>query len=287
LGKAEDAAHASGNTGVMALAVRNDAGTALATTDLDYIPLGTDATGNLRVGGATATALGKAEDALHASGDVGVPAWAVRNDSGAALAGSGDYIPLTTDGSGLLRVTICSPDGDPQKRQTQFLETDSFSDDADAAPGLALVTRQSPIVGSSAVDETLFASCDPQGYMLVRTRGDVMTTIPFSASTRGRPVQITATASAGTTIHTATTTAGEIDKIYLSLCNTSASAVTVTIEFGTTGVGNEIDIIVPANEEVVALDGVVIGGAATDTVAAYASTGSVVNAIGRVERLTA
>lgn len=49
LGKAEDAAHTSGDTGVMALAVRNDAATALAGTTGDYIPLGTDEFGNLRV----------------------------------------------------------------------------------------------------------------------------------------------------------------------------------------------------------------------------------------------
>ncbi len=49
LGKAEDASHSSGDTGVMALGVRNDAGTALAGTDGDYIPLSTDSSGFLRV----------------------------------------------------------------------------------------------------------------------------------------------------------------------------------------------------------------------------------------------
>lgn len=53
LGKAEDAGHTTGDVGVMALAVRNDTGTALATTDLDYIPLSTDATGALRVTGGS------------------------------------------------------------------------------------------------------------------------------------------------------------------------------------------------------------------------------------------
>lgn len=49
LGKAEDAAHASGDTGVLQLAVRNDAGSALAGTDGDYAPLQTDNFGKLRV----------------------------------------------------------------------------------------------------------------------------------------------------------------------------------------------------------------------------------------------
>jgi hypothetical protein len=53
LGKAEDAGHTSGDTGVMALAVRNDTATALAGTTLDYIPLTTDANGALWVSQAT------------------------------------------------------------------------------------------------------------------------------------------------------------------------------------------------------------------------------------------
>jgi len=49
LGKAEDTLHTTGDVGVMGLAVRNDADLALAGTDLDYIPLSTDALGRLRV----------------------------------------------------------------------------------------------------------------------------------------------------------------------------------------------------------------------------------------------
>lgn len=111
LGKAEDAAHASGDTGVMLLAVRNDANTALATTDLDYIPLGTDANGALRtivsggiIPGQGATNLGKAEDAAHASGDIGVMMLAVRRDGGGTTTdATGDYSPVTTDSQGNVR----------------------------------------------------------------------------------------------------------------------------------------------------------------------------------------
>jgi len=49
LGKTEDAAHASGDTGVMALAVRTDTASARATTDGDYIPLIVDSSGRLHV----------------------------------------------------------------------------------------------------------------------------------------------------------------------------------------------------------------------------------------------
>jgi fibronectin-binding autotransporter adhesin len=214
LGKAEDAVHADGDVGVMSLAVRNDAGTALAGTSGDYIPLMTDSRGHLychvdcyssgsatyapiplndnadrlmvecygryknndaivdrntsvlmnggyanataptavsadgdavvawydlngraaifdggssitvdnggtfavqasqagtwNIGtvtpGTGATNLGKAEDAVHASGDVGVMSLAVRSDTATATAANGDYTPLLTDGDGRLHV---------------------------------------------------------------------------------------------------------------------------------------------------------------------------------------
>lgn len=47
LGKAEDAAHTSGDTGVLTLCVRQDTAAALATTNGDYIPCATDATGRM------------------------------------------------------------------------------------------------------------------------------------------------------------------------------------------------------------------------------------------------
>lgn len=49
LGKAEDGGHTTGDVGVMALGVRNDTpNTALAGTDLDYVPLATYRTGAVR-----------------------------------------------------------------------------------------------------------------------------------------------------------------------------------------------------------------------------------------------
>ena len=44
-GLAEDAAHTTGDTGVMALAVRNDAATSLSGTDGDYSPVAVTAQG--------------------------------------------------------------------------------------------------------------------------------------------------------------------------------------------------------------------------------------------------
>jgi hypothetical protein len=84
------------------------------------LPAGTNAIGKLAansgvdigdvdvisiIPGAGATNLGKAEDAAHSSGDVGVMALAIRDDTLAAASGSeGDYEPLHTNLNGALFV---------------------------------------------------------------------------------------------------------------------------------------------------------------------------------------
>lgn len=56
LGKAEDAGHSSGDTGILMLGVRNDSVAAFSGTDLDYTPIGTDAAGTVYVVQKSATA---------------------------------------------------------------------------------------------------------------------------------------------------------------------------------------------------------------------------------------
>lgn len=53
----------------------------------------------------------KAEDSAHASGNVGIMALAVRQDSHTDLAADGDYIPFTVDADGGLRVSIVAGAG--------------------------------------------------------------------------------------------------------------------------------------------------------------------------------
>ena len=74
--------------------------------------LKTDSSGELQVDvlsivpGTGATALGKAEDAAHASGDVGVMALGVRNDSAATLTGTDlDYSPIAVTRNGSVMIT--------------------------------------------------------------------------------------------------------------------------------------------------------------------------------------
>src|SRR5689334_9841482 len=76
LGKAEDAAHTSGDVGVLALGVRKDTAAATAGTDGDYQPAIFDANGRMHVNGSGvtqpvslasgATAIAKAEDVASA-----------------------------------------------------------------------------------------------------------------------------------------------------------------------------------------------------------------------------
>lgn len=89
---------------------------------LPALPAGTNAIGKLGANsgvdigdvdvtsvapGVAATSLGKAEDAAHTTGDVGVMALGVRSDTAAALAGTtGDYLPLITDALGRLWVNV-------------------------------------------------------------------------------------------------------------------------------------------------------------------------------------
>lgn len=117
LGKAEDAQHASGDTGVMALAVFSSADSNLAGTNLDYVPLQTDDSGFLKTNvktitpGTTSTALGKAEDAAHSSGDTGVMMLAVRQSTQADFGADGDYVPLSIDDDGGVRVSVIAGGG--------------------------------------------------------------------------------------------------------------------------------------------------------------------------------
>lgn len=63
-------------------------------------------TNRLLVSAITSAGAEYVEDTAHTTGDSGIMTLAVRNDSGVALAGTeGDYIPLTTDSTGQLRVT--------------------------------------------------------------------------------------------------------------------------------------------------------------------------------------
>jgi len=82
-------------------------GNGVSGTGVQRVTIASDSTGNIAtIGtsvtpGTSATHLGKAEDAAHTNGDVGVMSLAVRRDTAAASSGTtGDYEPLSTDALG-------------------------------------------------------------------------------------------------------------------------------------------------------------------------------------------
>lgn len=145
LSHAEDAPHVSGDMGTMPLAVRNDAGTALAGTNGDYIPLTTDATGALwtRVTGTvTANVEGDyAEDSPHVSGDLGLFGLAVRNDNQTLTLTStdGDYSGVAVDKKGAQYVKDVANGANLQQIVT-------VGTTATALPGTALADRVSMFI---------------------------------------------------------------------------------------------------------------------------------------------
>lgn len=83
------------------------------SASVDTLPVSNAGTFATQIDGAALTALQLidnivlAEDAAHSTGDAGVQALAVRNDSDASLAGTtGDYTPLQVDANGYLKVNI-------------------------------------------------------------------------------------------------------------------------------------------------------------------------------------
>jgi hypothetical protein len=111
---AEDAVHVSGDIGTLSLAVRNDGlATTLTNANGDYSGFAVSSTGALFIAttslvpGVGATNLGKAEDAVHASGDTGIMSLAVRQDTPGNLSNAnGDYEPLQVSAGRLWASTV-------------------------------------------------------------------------------------------------------------------------------------------------------------------------------------
>lgn len=107
-----------------------------------------------------------------------------------------------------------------------------------------------------------------------------------SGSTNGEPIAIAATATAGTVLHTATSTSGEIDEVYVWLTNLSAVEVTVKIEPGSVTTTKLVSIdMPPMSGPILALPGIRFNGGAV--IAAFAGTTNVVSAAVNINRIKA
>lgn len=116
------------------------------------------------------------------------------------------------------------------------------------------------------------------------------TKITLSGSTDGRAIKVAATATAGTTIHTGSSTATTYDEIWLYAQNTDTTDRKLTIEWGgTTSPDDLIEYTVKAENGLYLITpGLVIKGNATPLVVrAFAATANVVTIYGYVNRITA
>jgi hypothetical protein len=114
------------------------------------------------------------------------------------------------------------------------------------------------------------------------------TKLTLSASTDGRAIKVGATATPGTTIHTGSSDASEIDEVWLYAMNTDSSDRKLTVEWGGTSSPDDlIEITLPAEPGLVLVaPGLLIKGNATPLlVRAFASVTNVVTLHGYINRI--
>lgn len=109
----------------------------------------------------------------------------------------------------------------------------------------------------------------------------------LSGSTSGRPIKVAATATPGTTIHTAVSGTTSWDEVYLFAANTDTSAVSLTIEWGGTTDPDDLHpktYSIPPNSAVIPIAfGARVNGAVV--IKAFASSANKVTITGRVNRI--
>jgi len=110
----------------------------------------------------------------------------------------------------------------------------------------------------------------------------------LSGSTDGQGIKVVATATAGTTIHTCSTTATDLEEIWLYAFNSHTADVVLTIEFGgATAPDQNIVVTVPFKEGLfLVVPGLILKGNATPlTVKAFAATANVITISGFVNKI--
>lgn len=115
----------------------------------------------------------------------------------------------------------------------------------------------------------------------------VVSRIPLSGSTHGRPIKVTGTSSgAGTAIHTGNSSTTNVDVVTLYAYNSSSSAVTLSIGWGETVSPDDIiTLSIPAQSglTLVVPDMVIRNSLA---ITAWAGTANVVMITGFANRVT-
>lgn len=109
------------------------------------------------------------------------------------------------------------------------------------------------------------------------------TKVILSGSTSGKQIKVAATATAGTTIHTAHATS--LDEIWLWAVNSSTTAVKLTVEWGeATAPDGNIEVTVPGESGyLMVVPGLILTGSLV--VKAFAGTANVLLVNGYVNRI--
>jgi hypothetical protein len=111
-----------------------------------------------------------------------------------------------------------------------------------------------------------------------------LTKVKLSGSTDGRNIKVVATATAGTTLHTAHAT--NMDEVWLWACNSDTTARKLTIEFG--GVSSPDDLIEltipPESGPVLVIPGWILTNSVV--VRAFAATANVLVCNGYINRIS-
>ena len=109
------------------------------------------------------------------------------------------------------------------------------------------------------------------------------TKLKLSGSTDGKQIKVAATATAGTTIHTAHASA--LDEIWLYAVNSNTAAVKLTVEWGeATAPDGNVEVTIPAESGyMLVIPGLVLTNSLV--VKAFAATANVILINGYVNRI--
>lgn len=264
LGKAIDSVGGATDTGVAALAIRDDALTTLTPIDGDYVALRVGSTGALHVvhagtltvtddgsftlaansgvdigdvdilsivPGTGATNLGKAEDAAHTTGDTGVMGLAVRRDADTTLVGTdGDYAPLQVDANGYLKVEIFDGGGSHTIDGTVTASNTA----GDVAHDSADSGNPVKVGGVGRIAHPTAVAGGDRADLYMDDLGRVVTVLGVPRDLIAHN-QITLTSTTETTLLAAGGAGVIHDLVYLKLSNSSGTAVRVDIRDDTAG----------------------------------------------------
>tara|TARA_R110002020_G_scaffold137336_1_gene306282 strand:- start:235 stop:600 length:366 start_codon:yes stop_codon:yes gene_type:complete len=114
--------------------------------------------------------------------------------------------------------------------------------------------------------------------------------ITLSGSTDGRPIEVAANSTAGTTIHTGPSVAADYHEIWLWACNHNTSAEVLTLEWGgVTATDDLMRTTIQPNETVLVAPGWMIKGNASTAliVKAFSTTVNKVSIVGHANLIDA